>query len=148
MKINEWFEKILDAVEQAERKVGSGGGDVKRDMAVNIVNSLIDVPYLPEWAEEKLIGMLIDFGVYLLNEKIGHDWIGKVWVRTRDGRSFESRIDEPKGDPGNTLSRAELEDKARRLAAFADGASQTEIGRVIARAWNLEHEAQVRDWLP
>ena len=85
MKINEWFEKILDAVEQAERKVGSGGGDVKRDMAVNIVNSLIDVPYLPEWAEEKLIGMLIDFGVYLLNEKIGHDWIGKVWVRVNGG---------------------------------------------------------------
>lgn len=74
-------------------------------------------------------------------------WIGKVWVTTRDGRRFESRVDEPKGDPGNTLSRAELEDKARRLAAFADGASETEIANVIARAWNLEHETQVRGWL-
>jgi 2-methylcitrate dehydratase PrpD len=75
-------------------------------------------------------------------------WIGKVSVTTRDGRRFEARIDEPKGDPGNTLSRAELEDKARRLAAFAEGASETEIANVVARTWKLEHEAQVRDWLP
>lgn len=75
-------------------------------------------------------------------------WIGKVWVTSTDGRRFESRIDEPKGDPGNTLSRIELEDKARRLAAFAEGASPTEITNVIARAWNLEHEAQLRHWLP
>lgn len=33
-------------------------------------------------------------------------WIGKVTVqKTKDGRSFEGRVDEPKGDPGNTLSR-------------------------------------------
>jgi 2-methylcitrate dehydratase PrpD len=74
-------------------------------------------------------------------------WIGKVWVRTVDGRSFESRVDEPKGDPGNTLSRAELEDKALRLAAFAEGASPAEMKAVIARAWNLERERSVRGWL-
>ena len=32
--------------------------------------------------------------------------------------SCTARVDEPKGDPGNTLSRAELEDKAMRLAAY------------------------------
>ncbi|WP_349256157.1 MmgE/PrpD family protein [Banduia mediterranea] len=74
-------------------------------------------------------------------------WIGKVWVRTVDGRSLEARMDEPKGDPGNTLSRAELEDKAQRLAVFADGASPAEMRSVIARAWNLQHETTVRDWL-
>ncbi|MDR1968368.1 MAG: MmgE/PrpD family protein, partial [Burkholderiaceae bacterium] len=41
-------------------------------------------------------------------------WIGKVSVTTTDGRHFDSRVDEPKGDPGNTLSRAEIEDKMRR----------------------------------
>ena len=49
-------------------------------------------------------------------------WIGKVTVRTNDGRGFDARIDEPKGDPGNPLSRAEIEDKAERLAAYRDGA--------------------------
>ncbi|WP_370306028.1 MmgE/PrpD family protein [Sinimarinibacterium flocculans] len=74
-------------------------------------------------------------------------WIGKVRVTTTDGRRFEARVDEPKGDPGNTLSRAEIEDKARRLAAYANGASGQEMETVIARAWNLEHETGVRDWL-
>src|SRR5262249_32530811 len=32
-------------------------------------------------------------------------WIGKVTVSTHDGRTLEGRVDEPKGDPGNTLSR-------------------------------------------
>jgi len=39
-------------------------------------------------------------------------WIGKVEVTTTDGRTLAARVDEPKGDPGNTLSRPELEDKA------------------------------------
>ncbi|NLC37412.1 MAG: MmgE/PrpD family protein, partial [Alcaligenaceae bacterium] len=29
-------------------------------------------------------------------------WIGKVIVHTHDGRRLEARVDEPKGDPGNT----------------------------------------------
>ena len=60
-------------------------------------------------------------------------WIGKVTLRTNDGRTFDARIDEPKGDPGNTLSRAEIEDKAGRLAAYRDGASASETVRAIAR---------------
>ena len=74
-------------------------------------------------------------------------WIGLVEVETTDGHEFTSRVEVPKGDPGNPLSRAEIEDKARRLAAFRDGASTDEIGRVIERAWNLAHEPDVRDFL-
>jgi len=60
-------------------------------------------------------------------------WIGKVRVRTRDGRVLEGRIDEPKGDPGNTLTRAELEAKALRLAAYRGGAGASEMRAAIAR---------------
>ncbi len=75
-------------------------------------------------------------------------WIGLVEVETADGRVLTSRVDVPLGDPGNTLSRAELEDKARRLAAFQSGASTEEIDRIIQRVWALEQEANVRDLLP
>src|SRR5690606_3543222 len=64
-------------------------------------------------------------------------WIGKVQVQTTDGRTLEARVDEPKGDPGNSLSRAELEDKALRLARYRDGASEAEMRAVIARVWSL-----------
>jgi 2-methylcitrate dehydratase PrpD len=70
-------------------------------------------------------------------------WIGKVEVQTTDGRRLEARVDEPKGDPGNTLTRAELEDKALRLAAYAGGASAEEMRRVIERVWSLSDAADV-----
>lgn len=64
-------------------------------------------------------------------------WLGRVEVVTTDGRTLHGAIDEPKGDPGNTLSRAELEDKFRRLLAFAGKRSDVEAGELIARVWCL-----------
>jgi 2-methylcitrate dehydratase PrpD len=54
-------------------------------------------------------------------------WIGKVTATTADGRQLESRVDLPKGDPGNTLSRQELEGKAIQLARYQGGASEREM---------------------
>jgi len=64
-------------------------------------------------------------------------WIGKVSVTARDGRHLQARVDEPKGDPGNTLTRAELEDKAIRLAGYGGGASQAEVRAIAARVWAI-----------
>ena len=70
-------------------------------------------------------------------------WIGKVQVRTLDGRTLDARVDEPKGDPGNTLTRAELEGKARRLAAYGDAATPAEMGALIAGVWALERTPRI-----
>lgn len=67
-------------------------------------------------------------------------WIGKVVVHTTDGRVLEGRVDEPKGDPGNTLSRDEITAKAMRLAAFSQGAEAGEMQEAIDRLW------QVAEW--
>ncbi|MCW5605171.1 MAG: MmgE/PrpD family protein [Burkholderiales bacterium] len=74
-------------------------------------------------------------------------WMGRVTVKTRDGRVLEHRIETPKGDPDNTLSRAELEDKALRLAGYSSGACAEEMKRVIARVWRLHEEKDVRGFL-
>ena len=74
-------------------------------------------------------------------------WLGRVSVTTCDGRAFDQRIATPKGDPDNVLTRAELEDKALRLAAYTGGASADEMKRVIERTWNLHNEQSVRDFL-
>jgi len=75
-------------------------------------------------------------------------WIGKVTVTTVDGRVFKGRVDDPKGDPANTLSRAELEDKARRLAHFGDAASDEEMTALFARIWALANAPVVGRLLP
>lgn len=74
-------------------------------------------------------------------------WIGRVTVRCRDGRVLEANVDVPKGDPGNTLTRSELEDKALALARFSAAASDEEMRRIFARVWRLERESHVDDWL-
>ncbi|WP_088158601.1 MmgE/PrpD family protein [Achromobacter xylosoxidans] len=66
-------------------------------------------------------------------------WIGKVTVYTRDGRKLHGRVDEPKGDPGNTLSRAEIEDKTLSLGRYADAATEPELRGLIDAIWNLEN---------
>jgi 2-methylcitrate dehydratase PrpD len=70
-------------------------------------------------------------------------WIGKVKVYLNSGEVLEGRVDEPKGDPGNTLSRAEITDKAMRLAAFSGGASPTEMSAAIERLWNIRKESKI-----
>ncbi|MEI2616189.1 MAG: MmgE/PrpD family protein [Thermomicrobiales bacterium] len=75
-------------------------------------------------------------------------WIGLVEVETTDGRTLVSRVDVPKGDPGNPLTRGELEDKARLLAGYDHGATEAEIDAIVARVWRLADEPDVRDWLP
>ena len=61
-------------------------------------------------------------------------WIGKVVVETTDGRRIEARVDDPKGDPTNTLSREELTAKARSLIRFG-GRSDDEA--LVQRLWHV-----------
>ncbi len=75
-------------------------------------------------------------------------WIGIVEIETPGGERFTSRVEVPKGDPGNTLSREELEEKARNLAAYGGGASGEEMDRIVARIWSLDEETDTRDLLP
>lgn len=65
-------------------------------------------------------------------------WIGKVTVHTQDGKSHSAKVLEPKGDPGNTLSRDEIETKARALAKFTQAATECEMTRAIDLVWNME----------
>ncbi|MGJ7498146.1 MmgE/PrpD family protein [Variovorax sp. RT4R15] len=70
-------------------------------------------------------------------------WIGKVTVHTVDGRVLQGRVDEPKGDPGNTLSREEITAKALRLAAYSGAATEAEAQRAIGQLWQLAGSASV-----
>jgi 2-methylcitrate dehydratase PrpD len=74
-------------------------------------------------------------------------WIGKVSVHTADGRTLAGRVDEPKGDPGNSLRRAEIEDKMQRLAHYGEGATADEAKALCQRIWQLAAAQRVGRWL-
>ena len=65
-------------------------------------------------------------------------WLGRVDVETTDGRVLRGRVDVPKGDPGNSLSRAELAEKAVRLARFGESATEAEVRAAIDRIMMLD----------
>lgn len=91
------------------------------------------------------VEMVLDSKV---DEAYPERWIGLVDVETTGGRCITSRVEVPNGDPGNTLSREELEDKALRLAAFSGGVSEKEMKMLLKRAFALEDELSLRDLLP
>ncbi|HEY5718848.1 MAG TPA: MmgE/PrpD family protein [Gammaproteobacteria bacterium] len=91
------------------------------------------------------VGMLLDAEV---DQAYPARWLGRVTVETRDGRTLHGRVDVPKGDPGNRLTRAELEAKLRRLAAWRDGAAAAECDALIAHAWGLAGSARMARLLP
>ncbi|MFM8463502.1 MAG: MmgE/PrpD family protein, partial [Burkholderiaceae bacterium] len=75
-------------------------------------------------------------------------WVGKVTITTTDGRELHARVDEPKGDPGNTLSRAEIEQKAVMLAELAGAATAKEMRGVLDNLWRIAEQVSVGDLLP
>jgi 2-methylcitrate dehydratase PrpD len=58
-------------------------------------------------------------------------------VQTRDGRRLQGRVDEPKGDPGNTLSRDEITAKALRLAAYGGAVGAAQAEAAVQRLWHV-----------
>lgn len=66
-------------------------------------------------------------------------WLGRVDVELADGRVVKGVCDEPKGDPGNTLTRPELEDKLARLVAYGGG-SDAEAKSLISWCWSLRDQ--------
>lgn len=75
-------------------------------------------------------------------------WVGKVTLKTVDGREFHSRVDEPKGDPGNTLSREEIEQKAIMLAEVSGAATAAEMRGALDGLWRISEKTAVGDLLP
>ncbi|MGN7443382.1 MmgE/PrpD family protein [Pseudomonas lactis] len=90
------------------------------------------------------VSMSLDPGV---DNAYPQRWLGRVTVTTTDGRTLHGAIDEPKGDPGNTLSRAELADKFQRLAHFSCARTPAQANRLIEQVWNLRTTASMAHWL-
>ena len=64
-------------------------------------------------------------------------WGSRVEVELNSGEVLVAVVDTPKGDPGNMLSRDELEHKAMRLGQFGGGISENQMLETIERIWRL-----------
>ena len=73
------FSRVIKAVEQTELDYrGVRQGAIRRQIAIDIINAVVDIPVLPEWVEQRVFGLLVDFAVYLYNRAFGHSWGRRV----------------------------------------------------------------------
>lgn len=68
-------------------------------------------------------------------------------VTATDGRTLFGAIDEPKGDPGNSLTRDELADKFLRLVQFSAARTPEQAAVLIRKVWDLRTATQMNEWL-
>jgi len=68
---------------------------------------------------------------------------GMTEITTRDGKQYTSRVDYPKGDPRNSMSDQELEDKFKSMASKFMSTEQME--RVIGTIYQLERVDNIGD---
>lgn len=106
-------------------------------------DAALNDPAMATWRDR--VTMTLDSEV---DQAYPQRWIGKVRVRTTDGREFNGRVDEPKGDPGNTLSRPEIEAKALSLGQYAGAANEAELQQLIAGVWSLAERNKLGRLLP
>ncbi|MNJ56208.1 MmgE/PrpD family protein [compost metagenome] len=109
----------------------------------------VHVPQTVHQAKFSMGTVLGDLAVAALRDKVSmvldaevdsaypQRWLGRVEVETTDGRVLQAAIDSPKGDPDNTLSREALEDKFRRLLAYAGALNADQADVLIQRVWGL-----------
>lgn len=65
-------------------------------------------------------------------------WIGRVRVTTRRGSEYVGKVDVPKGDPGNFLSREVIQQKVERLARYGGVRDERMVTRAVALIEDLD----------
>ena len=73
-KLKEIKKWVLEKVLWAEEELRGKSGAEKRAAVVGKLNELINLPWVPEWVEGKIIGWLVDLWCEKLNWLFGHDW--------------------------------------------------------------------------
>jgi len=77
--IRGWGQLIPTVVMRVEavREAGQGlSGPDKKQVAVTVLNQLINLPIVPEFVEEKIFSLAVDWFVHFFNRSHGHTWAG------------------------------------------------------------------------
>jgi len=67
--------QVVQTIENFASELSDISGEEKRDAAVEILNEILDVPFMPEFVEASLLGWSIDLTVSLFNKIGGNEWL-------------------------------------------------------------------------
>lgn len=72
-------------------------------------------------------------------------WFGKVTLKTLNKENHSILITDPKGDPLNTLTQDELEQKFERLCDFSNMFSDIQRKKIIQNTWKLKQFSNISE---
>jgi len=75
LNIIQLIQEVVKLVESIASEFGGTTGKEKKEIAIQAIQSVIDIPFVPEWVEDRVIVLLVDFIVDLFNRKFGKRWI-------------------------------------------------------------------------
>ncbi len=71
--------EVVQTIEVYSDSVRTLTGEDKKAVAVEMLNDIVDIPFIPEFVEGALIGWSIDLVIMLFNKYIGQDWINVLF---------------------------------------------------------------------
>ena len=77
MKIKDFAKIVGECIVEAEKLMGMSGAN-KKDYVVKALNAVIDIPFIPEAIEAKIIGLIVDIVVDVVNKYWGHKWLDTI----------------------------------------------------------------------
>lgn len=65
-----FFKTIVDTIIEIENEFFNQpkAGETKKQRVIELINKNVDIPVIPEFLEEKILGVIIDLIVYLFNQ--------------------------------------------------------------------------------
>lgn len=76
---------IIVHIENYATVIRTVPGEQKREVAIDVINELINIPVLPEFVEASIIGWIIDILVETFNKLGGQEWLNQLFVIEEDG---------------------------------------------------------------
>ncbi len=77
-KLKKVVQQVCIIVETYTNDVGILSSSAKIELAVEIINIIVDIPYIPEWLERKIFKVVVKKVVNYLNKKFGDEWLKKA----------------------------------------------------------------------
>ncbi len=65
-----FFKTVIDTIVETEKEFLNQpkSGEMKKQKVIAIINKMVDIPIIPEFLEEKILGVIIDLIVYIFNK--------------------------------------------------------------------------------
>jgi len=69
------IQETIKQVEVVSSEVKKLSSKQKLQLAIDVLNKIVDIPYVPEFMEERILSIMISVAVEWMNKRFGKNWL-------------------------------------------------------------------------